>query len=141
MWTTQNQFPNEAWISEGVLQNINTIGVKIIRAGFDTTLFPCPGGLTNGIVLRVVNGRTWNIWDVHLNAEFANLAYDYQTFLATNPAQGVNGLAVRYTFAGQDKHGVAVRLEPGDSLQLVIQDDLSDLVSFRIIAEGHIVQD
>jgi len=95
--------------------------------------------LENGIVLRRTNGDTRNIWNVKSNGEIANLCYDYDPHLATNPSQGQNGVNFRYSFAGQDKHGVAVRIGPGESLELLIQDDLTGLESFRIIAEGHIV--
>ena len=98
------------------------------------------GGLDYGIVLRKQDGDSWNIWNVKSNAEFANLMFDLNVLEQTRPFQ-VNGLVGRYTFAGQDKHGVAVRLEPGDYLELWIQDDLSSLLSFRIIAEGHVVSD
>ena len=98
-------------------------------------------GLDNGIVLRRVNGDIRNIWNIKSNSEFANHAFDYTPYVASNPGQGVPGIAVRYSFAGQSKHGVAVRLAQGESLELWIQDDLSSLASFRIIAEGHLVTD
>ena len=41
------------------------------------------------------------------------------------------------TFSGQDKLGVALRLNPGEDLQLIIQDDLRGLTSIEILAEGH----
>lgn len=97
--------------------------------------------LTNGLVLRRINGRTNNIWNIKTNGELANLCFDYDPYVATNPQQGENGAKFRYTFAGQDKHGVAVRLEPGDKLEAIVQDDLSGLLGFRIIAEGHFVTD
>jgi hypothetical protein len=97
------------------------------------------GGLTAGIVLRRVDGDTRNIWNVKTNSEFANIAYDYTTLSGFGPA--VEGIIVRYTFAGQDKHGVAVRLAAGDRLELIVQDDLTSLLSFRVIAAGHIVTD
>lgn len=99
------------------------------------------GGLTNGIVLRRVDGDTRNIWNVKTNGEIAHLCYDYNPYSANNPNQGQNGATFRYSFAGQDKHGVAVRINPGDSLQIVIQDDLTDIQQFRVIAEGHYVVD
>lgn len=98
------------------------------------------GGLTNGIVLRRIDGQTRNVWNVKTNAELANLTYDYTPLLQSNPGQGVNGIIARFTFAGTDKHGVALRLFEGDVLQLLIQDDLSSLLSFHIIAQGHIVE-
>lgn len=97
------------------------------------------GGLTNGVVLRRVDGATNNIWNVKTNGELTNLCFDYSPYASTNPAQGQDGAKFRYTFAGQDKHGVAVRLNAGDALQLIVQDDLSSLTEFRIIAEGHYV--
>jgi len=96
------------------------------------------GGLTKGIVLRINDGIKKNIVNIKTNRDLANLAYDYTTFAATNPQQGVDGLVVRYSFAGQDKHGVVIKLSPGDSLELIIQDDLSSLSSFRMIAQGHV---
>ena len=97
------------------------------------------GGLTKGLVLRRVDGETRNTWNVKTNSEFANLAYDYT--LLSGFGAAVDGLLVRYTFAGQDKHGVAVRLAASESLELLIQDDLTSLLSFRVIAAGHIVTD
>lgn len=107
----------------------------------DTPLFNEFGNipaLTDGIVLRRKNGIKENIWNVKSNGEFANLAYDV-TFYESGVGQEQGGLAVRYTFSGQDKHGVAVRLIPGDTLDLIVQDDLTALNSFNIIAQGHIV--
>ena len=98
------------------------------------------GGLVKGLVLRRVDGTHRNVWNVDTNREIANISYDYTTYIASNPGIGINGIAARYTFAGQDKHGVAVRLKPGDQLELIIQDDLSSLNRFRIIAQGHQVQ-
>lgn len=97
--------------------------------------------LNNGLVLRRKDGVIHNIWNIKNNGELANLCFDYSPYSSTNPNQGQDGAKFRYTFAGQDKHGVAVRLEPGDELQLLIQDDLTGLQQFRVIAEGHYVTD
>jgi hypothetical protein len=129
----------------------STITLDITRILIEITTETAPdftdfgdisGGLLKGIVLRKTDGETRNYWNVKSNAEFGNLAYDIQNLADLSPGPaGTNGILVRYTFAGQDKHGVAVRLEPGDFLQLIVQDDLSSLLSFRIIAAGHIVTD
>lgn len=95
--------------------------------------------LTRGCVLRRVNGTIHNIWNVKDNGELANLSFDYDPYTALNPAQGQDGAKFRFTLNGQDKHGVAIRLNPGDKLQLIVQDDLRALQQFRIIGEGHYV--
>lgn len=93
--------------------------------------------LTNGLVLRRVNGKVNNIWNIKNNGELANITFDYDTYTASG--QGQDGCKFRNSYAGQDKHGVAIRLDPGDSLQLIVQDDISGLDQFRVIAEGHYV--
>jgi hypothetical protein len=103
----------------------------------DDAKFAGADALIKGIVLRRVDGDTRNVWNAKSNGELANLSFD-ATYADKAPA-GFFGFRVRYTFAGQDKHGVAVRLAPGDSLEILIQDDLSVLTSFSIIAQGHIV--
>lgn len=98
------------------------------------------GGLTRGVVMRKKDGVYANIFNVKTNGELANIMYDVTIESASNPAQGQNGLIGRLTFGGQSKIGVVVRLEPGEDIQLIVQDDLSDLLSFGIIAEGHAVE-
>ena len=94
--------------------------------------------LTNGLVLRKTDGVYWSIFNIKDNSELANLMYDLSFYDQTRP-QGVNGVLGRLTFAGQNKIGVAIRLSKGERLDLIVQDDLTGLVSFRVIAEGHIV--
>jgi hypothetical protein len=93
--------------------------------------------LTNGLVLRRANGVTRNIFNLKRNSDFITLAYDLQMFDATNPAQGVNGLASRNTYNGEDKRGTVLQLLPGDSLDLIVQDDLSSLEIFQIQCHGY----
>jgi hypothetical protein len=50
---------------------------------------------------------------------------------------GTDGIIGSLTFAGQNKIGVATRLEQGQSLEVLIQDNLSSLPSFKMVAEGH----
>jgi hypothetical protein len=95
--------------------------------------------LTNGMVLRSTNGIISNIHNVKTNLEISARCYDYDVIVATNPGVGVWGIKWRMTFAGQSKHGVTVRLEADESLDYIIQDDISGLTSLKIIAEGHIV--
>jgi hypothetical protein len=96
--------------------------------------------LTRGVQMRVVNGDQYNLWNVKSNAELANLMYDLTVYESSLPFAN-NGLAGRMTYAGPEKHGVTLRLGAGDFLECIIQDNLSSLLSFKIIACGHIVTD
>lgn len=102
------------------------------------------GGLTNGVILRkysaVDPAETRNITiALKKNQDFALIAYDYSTFEAFNPGTGVHGIAVRYSFNGQEKHGVTIRLDPGETFEVIIQDDLTSLLDFKLMCQGHIV--
>ncbi|MCK5603938.1 hypothetical protein KAR91_18770 [Candidatus Pacearchaeota archaeon] len=98
--------------------------------------------LTNGLVLRVKNGITKNIFNVKTNGDFAERAYDRE-YVAKPPAGTGHAMNVRRTFGGQDKNGVVIRLngDNGDELQIIIQDDLTDLDVFHSIVQGHVVTD
>jgi hypothetical protein len=98
-------------------------------------------GLTNGIVLRKKDGEIRNIFNVKTNGELKNMMYDFDISASTNPQQGQDGFVGRLTFSGQSKMGVTLRLEPGEDMQIIIQDDLTSLTRFAIIAEGHTVTD
>lgn len=114
------------------------LSITTSSAGLITEFGNIPA-LTNGLVLRRVDSVYRNVWNIKSNLEFGLHAYDIQPFSALGP--GGDGLICRYTFAGQDKHGVAIRLSQGESLQLVIQDSLAGLTGMRCLAEGHEVFD
>jgi hypothetical protein len=97
------------------------------------------GGITNGLVLRRTDGTYNNIFNAKTNAELSSLMYDFVVYAATNPSIGQDGFVGRLTFAGSNKIGVAIRLGPGEDLELLVQDDLSDLVEFTAMFEGHVV--
>lgn len=106
----------------------------------DLTKFGNLTRLTNGLVLRSRNGNYKNIFNLKDNAEIAGTMYEFIVFQSSNPAQGVDGFIAQLTFAGSNKIGVAIRLPVGEDLQLLVQDDLSGLINFEVMAEGHIVQ-
>lgn len=108
-------------------------------SAMDDALFGGIAALVNGVVLRVNNGDMQNIWNVKTNGELSLLAFDFQ-YTSKAPA-GSFGARFRNTYAGQGKHGVTLRLAPGDTLEILIQDDLTDLESFNMMAQGHIVTD
>lgn len=98
-----------------------------------------------GIVLRIVreDGTMQNIFTIKDNAQMSLHAFDLEFFTVTG--QGQDGVSSRSTFNGQDKRGVAVRLAPGDKLQLVVQDNLlaaqssAQITEFFMMAQGHVV--
>ena len=98
--------------------------------------------LTRGVVLRKKNadGTYHNIANVKSNGQWKAVMYDVDFFDPTHPA-AVNGVAGRLTFAGQNKIGVVIRIAKTEALELVIQDDLSTLVAFIMIGEGHYVDE
>lgn len=119
--------------------DVNRIMIKMVTDTVPNfTEFGDLTALTNGIVLRkkYADGTYHNIFNARNNSEFALLSYDYVTFLATNPAQGQNGLTVRFTFNGQDKHGVVIRLAQGESLEMLVQDNLTGLTDMKVMCEG-----
>jgi len=109
------------------------------NAAMDDGSFGGIGALTNGIVLRQNNGVMNNYWNAKTNGELALFSFDF-TYTTKAPA-GSYGARFRNSYAGQEKHGVTIRLEPGDTLELIIQDDLTDLQDFKLMLQGHIVTD
>jgi len=97
--------------------------------------------LTNGIVLRSVNGVTKNIFNVKRNGEFRLRAYDV-TYTDKSKA-GLYSVGVRRSFSGTDKNGVTVRLTASskDTIEVIIQDDLTEMFGMKAVVQGHRVTD
>jgi hypothetical protein len=102
----------------------------------DLSKFADQTALTRGLVLRKNDGKVHNIWNIKDNSGFAAHAYDWTPYAATNPQQGVDGMNVRYTFSAEDKHDSFARVAAGESLDLVVQDNLSGITLLQAIAEG-----
>ncbi len=117
------------------------MGVMETPAAVDLNKFGSGTVLPKGLQLRRKNGVVENLWVVKKNRDLTLLTFDYDPYVASNPVQGIDGLSFRNTFAGQAKHGVTIRLDPGDELQLIVQDDLTTrAVTFEMMAQGHIVE-
>jgi hypothetical protein len=104
----------------------------------DDGLFGNITKLTNGVILRKTDGVTRNIMNIKDNGELANYSYDL-TYSTKSGGGGTDGLRARYTFGGQNKQGSVIRLTGGESLELIIPDNLSSITRFRVLAQGHIV--
>lgn len=101
----------------------------------------CGGtSLTRGMVLRkkLVNGNYINYWNIKNNGEWGELAFD-KSYDDKAPA-GLYGFSSRLTYGGQSKHGVVIRLNPGESIELIVQDNLLGLSDASLMVEGHFVQ-
>lgn len=99
------------------------------------------GGLTRGIVIRKSNGIHHTIFNAKTNGDLRERMYDIDYSDAANPPVNAYGVSGRRTFGGQGKNGVVIRLdsEESDLLEILIQDDLTALNSFRMVAQGHVV--
>lgn len=113
----------------------------VAASAVDLTKFADIAALTRGLVLRKRNTVVENIFNVKSNAELAGLMYDFSVSAATNPVQGVDGFVARLTFSGQEKIGVAIRLPIGEDLEFIVQDNLSGITLFKVVAEGHVIDD
>jgi len=94
--------------------------------------------LTYGVAMRKYTSAKENehLWNVKTNGEISEMCFD--TRYDEKAPAGVYGFTARLTYAGQSKHGVAIRLQPGEAIQMIIQDDLTGLTSFRCKVQGHI---
>lgn len=95
--------------------------------------------LTNGIVIRQRDGAYYNICNLISNQDIANVFGTFTPILATNPAQNYDGFTAIYGLSGQNRIGVVIRLAVGEDLELIVQDNLTGLVSFEAVAQGHVV--
>lgn len=136
---TDPGLPVEIDVTRILIQCITSSAVDLNK--FGNIAGAAGAGLTNGVVLRAVNGTVNNIFNAKNNGDLAGLMYDWSPYTASNPSHGVDGFIGRLTFSGQSKIGVTIRLAKGDDLEFIVQDDLTSLTTFKIIVEGHVVTD
>ncbi|MCK5603253.1 hypothetical protein KAR91_15325 [Candidatus Pacearchaeota archaeon] len=130
----------------GPVGGASEIDVDITRlAGYiqdgtamDDALFGGLSALTYGIVFRYNNGIISNIWNAKSNSDLALLCAGDFNYTEKAPS-GSFGARLRNSYAGPEKHGVTIRLFPGDKLEIIIQDNLTGLEVFNLMAQGHIV--
>jgi hypothetical protein len=104
----------------------------------DDALFGGIAALTYGIVLRKNNAEFDNVWNIKTNGRFAQITGGDFNYTEKAPA-GSYGARARNTYTGEDKHGTAIRLSPGDTLEILVQDDLTGLEFLHFMAQGHYV--
>lgn len=120
---------NEVW-------HINRVIISITdNAAMDDSLFGGIAALTNGVVLRDNSTVNHTITNWLSNQHMIEDMYDI-TYALKAPA-GSYGLRGRFTFT---KNDVVIRLDGsiGDTLEILIQDNLAALSTFTMKAQGHI---
>lgn len=132
------------------LTNPFSISVDITRliwytidgAAMDASTFSGITALTRGIAFRrkLSASQYINLWNIKTNGDWSGLAFDVSYDDRRAPTS-VYGFSSRMTYAGQDKHGVVIRIAPGESIELVVQDDLTAITNAVMTIEGHFVQD
>lgn len=115
----------------------------IDNSSMDFTTFGSLPQLTTGCTLRYkqADGTFINLFNWRDNGELIERSFDHN-FQSKFGGGGPFGFVARSTWAGQDKRGVTIRVDGafGEELQIVVQDDLTTLTKFRVVAQGHIVQ-
>lgn len=124
--------------SVGVVWHLQRILLSMTHStAGDLGLFGNQTRLTNGVVLRAnISGQNYTFTTWHKNADIKDDMYDVE-FDVRSGGGGTYGTTGRGSF---NKIGVTVRLDgtAGDYLEVLTQDDLSGLLTFRIKAQGHI---
>lgn len=95
--------------------------------------------LTNGVVLRSVDGITKNIGNYKYNSDFWHI--NGEVIYDDKAPAGEYGLASIKRFNGQAYNGVVVRLDntTGATIEVLIQNDLRALGAFHITVHGQVV--
>jgi hypothetical protein len=115
--------------------NVRFILTGLNNVDLDNSKFIGLPKLTRGLVLRIINTFQKTIFCFKTDGEIAQFSYDAKK--ADRAPAGLYGLSARFTFGGQDKHGVVLRIQDTDVIQWVVQDDLTGLNSLQISVQGH----
>ena len=126
-------------IAAGIEVDVTKIvGVVTDNLAMDDSKFGGLAALAKGCVLRKNNGRFVNYGNFKKNGDFS-LYSGRPNEYTDKGGGGAYSMQFEINFSGQGNHGVAIRLEPQDILELIVQDDLTDLISFEAMAQGHLV--
>jgi hypothetical protein len=111
------------------------MGHMLDSTSMDDGKFGGIAALTNGVVFRKNDGVISNYWNAKTNADLT-LICDNFNYSEKAPG-GQFGCNFINTYAGQANHGVVLELLPGEYLEILIQDDLTALDEFTMMAQGH----
>ena len=126
--------------SSGLVWHIERFVIEMVHSSAgDTGLFGNLTALANGCVLRKYNGidgtfSTFDVWqsnaDIYL--DFGDIHFETRS--------GGGGSYATIGFGSFEAIGVTVKLDAsiGDYMEILIQDDITALTSFRMRAQGHL---
>jgi hypothetical protein len=123
----------------GLSGNVMGINMQLRdTVGMDFETFGGLPVLTNGVVVRVNmgNGTYRNLYNFKSNGDIILMAKSHE--FTENIGGGIRGFNARVIFGGEDNHGVVVHLDGAlsETLEVVIQDDLSGLTLMDWVAQG-----
>ncbi len=124
----------------GIKYDIVSINISITdNTTMDGITFGGITQLTNGIVLRTVDGITKNHFVIVNNIGFDEHGYS----VVYDPKPPTGSFRVRARKILPVTNGAVIRLngDTGDALCLIVRDDLSDLTLMSLAVSGHIVKD
>lgn len=102
----------------------------------DNSKFGNLPALTRGLVYRICNGFQKTVFNFKTNLDIEQFCYD--TKITPKSGAGNATFGARLSFAGPEKHGVAIRVQDESVTQWVVQDNLLALISARVAAQGHL---
>jgi hypothetical protein len=107
----------------------------------DTSTFGGIAALANGIVLRKKDGTYKNIFNAKSNGDITARCDESEYDVDRAPADKF-GFRAQRRFGGVGNNGVTIRLNDsdGDELEVLVQDNLTGLEIFNVIAQGHKVE-
>ena len=110
------------------------MGVITNSVAMDDGTFGGLDALTRGLAIRRNDSVITNYWNVKTNGDLALICFDAQ--YTDRAPGGENGFRFRNSYAGLEKHGVAIRIGPSETLEVIVQDDLTGNSSMRMMAQG-----
>jgi len=131
------------FLQDGEYWDITRVTMQMTHASSgDDGKFAGIAALTNGIVIRKLNGDTKSYFNAKSNGDLALHTGGDVTYTTRSGGNGAYGTRARRTFSGQEKNGVTVRVGSTENaqFQIIIQDDLSALDSFQAVVQGHAIE-
>lgn len=113
----------------------NLHGVIWDDVAMDDGKFGGRTSLPRGLVAQYRDGFYKTLFNCKNNGELA-LRCDEALYVDWAPA-GQYGFRFQLNLAGPEKHGVALRINNADEIVVIVQDDLTALIDFQMVAHGH----